>query len=412
MENILAVDDETSVLQYLEKVLAAERYAVRTARSGELALASVAAQVPDLILVDVRMPSMDGLELCRRLKANTATAAIPIILISGSTDKYDRVQGLALGAVDFVTKPFQREELVARIRTHLELRRLRANLEPQVALRTAELRDALMRLEREITDRTQVQQALVESEARFRNMADTAPVLIWVSGPDKLCTFFNRAWLNFTGRMMAQELGSGWSESVHPQDLERCLGTYTSSFDARIPFRMEYRLRRYDGEYRWVLDVGVPRVDPGGRFAGYIGSCMDITEVRRSQEESLDSARVASLRVLAGGIAHDFTNFMGSILSTAELAEDELAGHSSAEYIRRIRTVAERAVEIARELMIYAGRDKGHFELVDLSQLVHEMAELLKSSIPKRTVLRTTLLKNLPAIWGNPTHIRQVGKLS
>lgn len=408
MEDILVVDHEVSVLNYLAKMLAAKGYCVRSADSGELALASVATRRPDLILVAVKMPSMDGFEFCHQLKRQKATAAIPLIFISGSTDTSHLVEGLALGAVDFVIKPFQREELVARVRTHLDLSRLRGDLEAQVALSTAELREALLRLHREIADRTRVEEALRESEERFRNMANTAPVLIWVAGPDKLCTFFNTSWLTFTGRTIEQEAGYGWTENVHPDDRQHCLDLFTSSFDARRPFRTEYRLRRSDGEYRWVLDEGVPRVEPAGGFAGYVGSCIDITDIRRAQEETLGRARVESLRVLAGGVAHDFTNLIGGILTTAELAEDEIGGHSCVEYFQRIRTIAQRAVEIARELMIYAGRDKGNFELLDVSCLVQDMAELLMTSISRLTVMRMDLSTDLPPIWGNPTHIRQV----
>jgi PAS domain S-box-containing protein len=119
--------------------------------------------------------------------------------------------------------------------------------------------------------------------------------MIWVSGTDKACTFFNQGWLAFTGRTMHQELGEGWAASVHPLDLDRCLDIYSSSFDARRSFQMEYRLRRADGEYRWLLDSGVPRFEPGGTFAGYIGSCIDITDLKRAQEESLAMQKLDSV---------------------------------------------------------------------------------------------------------------------
>jgi len=123
-----------------------------------------------------------------------------------------------------------------------------------------------------------------ESESRFQIVADAAPVLIWMAGVDKLCTFFNKPWLKFTGRSLEQELGNGWAEGVHPDDLQKCLKIYTEAFDARKAFVMQYRLRRYDGEYRWISDQGVARYDSNGKFSGYIGSCVDITDLINKDE--------------------------------------------------------------------------------------------------------------------------------
>src|SRR6059036_1092693 len=158
---------------------------------------------------------------------------------------------------------------------------------------------------RDITQRKIAEEELRESEERFRTVADAAPVLIWMSGPDKLCTFFNKGWLDFTGRTMEQELGKGWTEGVHAEDLDHCLEVYGNSFNARQPFTMEYRLRRNDGEYRWVLDNGIPRFASDGAFLGYIGSCIGITERKLAEEKFrlvIDAAPNAMIMVDSAGV--------------------------------------------------------------------------------------------------------------
>jgi len=135
----------------------------------------------------------------------------------------------------------------------------------------------------EITERKQIEESLLESEARFRTLANAAPVMIWMSGTDKLCIFFNSGWLNFTGRTLEQEMGDGWTQGIHPDDAARCLRIYTTAFDARQPFTMEYRLRRHDGEYAWIIDSGTSRLAGDGTFLGFIGSAMDITAQKQAE---------------------------------------------------------------------------------------------------------------------------------
>jgi len=139
--------------------------------------------------------------------------------------------------------------------------------------------------------RRKAEMALRESEERFRLMADTAPVLIWRAGIDKGCDFFNRPWLEFTGRQLEEELGTGWTAGVHPEDLDACVNRYMTAFDAHQMFRFEYRLRSADGAYRWLMDTGVPRYDDRNQFAGYVGSCIDVTDYRQAMEDFSESQR-------------------------------------------------------------------------------------------------------------------------
>ena len=172
-----------------------------------------------------------------------------------------------------------------------EWRSLRADGTPfdvEISLNRLELggNDYLQAVVRDITERKLAEHKLQQSEAHFRFVTETAQAMIWMSGMDKLCTWFNKVWLDFTGRTMAQEMGDGWTIGVHPNDLKRCFDIYSSHFDKREPFSMEYRLKRHDGEYRWIVDNGTPRFNSQGEFEGYIGSCFDITE-RKQNEESL-----------------------------------------------------------------------------------------------------------------------------
>jgi PAS domain S-box-containing protein len=142
----------------------------------------------------------------------------------------------------------------------------------------SEMREKLVQLEAELQRHREGRQA---GEARFRLLADAAPVMIWMSGPDGLCTYFNRAWLEFRDRSLDEETANGWTEGLHPDDRDLCLATYLKAFGARQPFHVRYRLRRADDEYSWVEVAGVPRFEDGGAFAGFMGSAIDISERRR-----------------------------------------------------------------------------------------------------------------------------------
>ena len=238
---------------------------------------------------------------------------------------------------------------------------------------------ALLGMAQDVTERQRAEEALRESEERFRLMADGAPVMIWMSGPDGLCTYFNQVWLDFTGRPMQSEVGDGWTEDVHRDDLQGCLDTYLRAFEARRRFTMEYRLRRYDGEYRWVLDTGVARFERDGRFAGYIGSCIDISERKRAEEalrtseQSLRRSR-REHRILAG-----------RLLQAQEVERQRVARELHDDLTQRLAALAIEVGSLEQRVDrsgAIAGALNGMREqLVKLSEDVHALSRQLHPAI-------------------------------
>jgi PAS domain S-box-containing protein len=218
---------------------------------------------------------------------------------------------------------------------------------------------------------------LQESEKRFSRVA-SAPVMIWSSGPDKRCDWFNESWLTFTGRTLEQELGDGWLEGVHPQDRERAFDVYARAFDARQPFSTEYRLRHRDGTYRRVLDEGVPRtVD--GRFYGYIGSAVDVTEQRLLEEQMLHSKKMEAVGQLAGGVAHDFNNLLTIIngytdLMLARFTREDTTRHD----LEEVRIAGQRAASLTSQLLAFGRRQAMQPTVLDIDVEVAESAKTLR----------------------------------
>ena len=212
---------------------------------------------------------------------------------SWSGFRRDEVIGRTPAELGLWENASDREKVAKQILDHTGIRDMEFRFrtkkgKPLIGLASAELIEidgepCMLAVVADITDRKRVEQELQESERRFRLMADSAPVLMWLAAPDKLCSDFNQEWLRFTGRTMKEEIGEGWTENVHADDLQSCMRTYKRAFDDRREFVIEYRLRRHDGQYRWVLDRGVPRFLEDGTFAGYVGCCIDVTDEKEAK---------------------------------------------------------------------------------------------------------------------------------
>ena len=218
---------------------------------------------------------------------------------------------------------------------------------------------------RDITEQQQAERALRESEQRFRVITDASPIMVWMSGTDKLCYYFSKGWLDFVGRTLEQELGNGWTENVHPQDFDRCLQIYVSNFDARRPFEMEYRMRHRTGQYRWILDRGVPRYSADEAFEGYVGGCLDIHD----QKEAGEKVRIAEdmTRLMKAQdqerrrIARELHDSAGQTLA--------VLGINLTQLVRRVESIAPELAGKGRE--IEAMVQQLHREIRTTSYLLH-----------------------------------------
>lgn len=279
----------------------------------------------------------------------------------------------------------------------------------------------------DITDRKQAQQALLESDQRFRIMADAAPVYIWLSGIDQQYYYFNQLWLEFTGRTLEEEIGNGWLDGVHPDDRQFCLNIYHQAFEDRQPFEMEYRLRRYDGEYRWLLDRARPRFSSDGRFEGYIGSCIDIsdykiyeTEIKRlnaslerrvmDRTAQLESAN-QELESFAYSISHDLRAPLRHISGFINLLRKRLdpsLEEQSQHYLNVIIASTQQAEELIDNLLAFSrmARSEIRWIKVDMNQLVEEVRETLEMQIGDRKIIWE--IASLPTVEGEPTMLRLV----
>ncbi len=396
MATIMVVDDTIASLRMMVNILQAEGYRVLPAEDGRLALDAVAATVPDLILLDILMPGMDGFEVLRRLKADERTRHVPVIFLSAVTDQKERIDGFKLGAVDFISKPFQQEELLARIGTHVELFRLRQHLADEVAQRTM---------------------ALSESERRFRATFEQAAVGIAHVAPDGRWLRANRRLCEIVGYSRDDLRGMTFQDITHPDDLDADFALVRQVLAGEIEsYTMEKRYLRRDKSQIWTnLTVALVR-DDGGNPDYFISVVEDISKRKLAEQRLTDTVDAlirsnSELERFAYVASHDLQEPIRTVVAFSQMLGREI-GETGSPAIREcldyIISGAKRMHDLICDLLAYSrttGRDMPMLQ-VDCNVVLEAALLNLRAMIEESGA--DIVVDPLPTVEGNSTQIMEL----
>jgi len=356
LPRILVADDNNDMRAYVKSLL--DPYAeVRACSDGEAAFEALLRDPPDLLLSDVMMPRLDGFGLIARIRATEALRQLPVILLSARAGEEAKVEGLRAGADDYLVKPFAANELLARVRHQIGLAR----------------------------ERRRQQDDLMMRETYFRSLVDNAPVMLWTTDPSGYCTYLSQRWYDFTGRPVEQDQGIGWTENIHPDEREAVKAGFLACNAAQTPYVADFRLRRQDGSYRWVVDTGLPRYDEAGRFAGFVGTVIDVhdrallqQEQARLAHELTEKNRMQSEFLFT--LAHELRNPLAPIRTGLELMRVRPTAANADKVQAMIRRQVDHMVHLVDDLLDMARLSEGKVELrrvpVMLDEVVRDAVEI------------------------------------
>jgi PAS domain S-box-containing protein len=252
---------------------------------------------------------------------------------------------------------------------------------------------------------------ICQGKRLFKHLIDMLPEMIWMSGKDRNIEFFNKAWLEFTGRTLAEEAGQGWMSQVRWQDRQNLWDSYSEAFDERKSFQFEYQHQRFDGQFRWVLLKGRPSFNLRGDFECYLGTVCDITEQRVLQSQLRQAQKMEVLGQMAGGVAHDFNNLLMVINGYSQwllkkmATTDDLATQNA---VYEILKAGERAADLTRRLLNFSSKREFNPQLVDLNSVVKNFEKMLRRLIPQNINLTLLMEATNPIVLADPGLLEQV----
>ncbi|MBL1174948.1 ATP-binding response regulator [Pantanalinema sp. GBBB05] len=391
---ILIVDDTPANLNLLFDVLRDSGFKVLVAQSGKSALQKVEYAKPDLILLDILMPDIDGFETCQVLKAQASTKDTPIIFMTALSDTVDKVKGLRLGAVDYITKPFQQEEVLARIQLHLNLRNL-----------TRQVQEQNFQLEQQIQERILAEEMLRQREGQLRLITDALPVMISYIDRDHCYRFVNRAyeeWFQLPrtalqNRHMRELLGEVMYEELLPK-LKLALSGQTVTYENTFP--------RQDQLHHLEITY-IPHFE-GDVVVGTYVLIQDVTERKQLERQLLRSQRMESLGTLASGIAHDLNNLLTPILMSVQLLATKDQDDQSQRWLKLLETNTKRGAELLRQVMSFVRGIEGKHTLIQPETLLQEIKHIVEETFPKSITISTQIAPELWTVSGDSTQLHQV----
>ncbi len=407
--DIFIVDDELENIQTISSLLKRHGYDVRAAREGWTALSILNATPADLILLDIVMPGMNGYEVCAELKQRVRTRNIPVIFISALDDVSDKNKAFKAGGVDYIVKPFQEEEVLMRLHTHLSLSALRKNLQQRVEARTYELMAANAELREEIAVRRQAENRL----RRFSVAIESAAEDIIITDRDGVIEYVNPAFEQITGYTAEEAAGKTPGILKSGRHDAAFYNAMWQTLLNRKTWKGRLVNRKKDGTL-FEQDANIsPILDAAGEISGFVSVKRDVTEQEMLKKQLIQAQKMEAIGTLSGGIAHDFNNILGGIIGYMELAIEEAAELPQkrgklVRYLERTLEAGNRAIHLVKRILQFSRRDMSTMNFLDVRPLVKETVKLLRAALPSTIDVKLNLAAENDVIFADPTQIHQV----